>query len=40
MDGCKVAMRDPNMLTCKFCKLELTAEEMKDHAVAHLVDQK
>ena len=40
MDGCKVAMRDPNMVTCKFCKMEMLREELKDHAIAHLVHQK
>lgn len=40
MDGCKVAMRDPSLVTCKFCKQQMKKEELKDHAIAHLVHQK
>ena len=40
MDGCKVAMKDPNMVTCKFCKQVMLKEELADHAIAHTIHQK
>ena len=39
MDMCK-KIKDPNMVTCKYCKQEMLPSELKDHAIAHLVHQK
>ena len=40
MTKCEVEMRDPEMVTCKFCKQKMHKSELKDHAIAHTIEQK
>ena len=40
LENCELRVIDPDMVTCKFCKARMRKHELKDHAVAHLVDQK
>lgn len=40
MKYCRVTMQDPNLVTCKYCKVKMLTAELKDHAIAHLLEQK
>lgn len=31
--------RDPNIVTCKYCGAKMQKDELKDHAIAHLIHQ-
>lgn len=37
---CRVTMQDPDLVTCKFCKVQMRKSELKDHAIAHTIQQK
>ena len=38
--GCELAVVDPEIVTCKYCKVRMRRDELKDHAIAHLIEQK
>ena len=37
---CQYEMRDPELVTCKYCQQRMIKTELADHAIAHIVEQK